>query len=1328
MSAIEDRILAMKFDNKQFEGAVAVTLKTLDLLEKKLEFKNATLGLNNIKGEAGKFNLNPMSASIDNVSKSLLAMSTIAVTALANITNRAIAAGGAFAKSFTVQPLISGLQEYGTNLSSIQTILANTQASGATLKDVEKALLNLNHYSDQTIYNFSQMAKNIGTFTAAGVDLKTSTLAIKGIANLAALSGSNAEQASSAMYQLSQAISAGRVSLMDWNSVVNAGMGGTVFQRALAQTAEKMGTLKKGSVDLVGPMKNVSIAGKSFRESLDAKDGPSWLTSKVLTSTLSQFTGDLTNAQLAAKGFSDKQIFDIQKMAKTAKLAATEVKTLGQVVDVARETAGSGWAQTWQIVFGGFRESKKTFTELSNFVNGFINESAKVRNEVLADWKAMGGRSVAIVAVKNAFQALLSFVKPIKDAFRDIFPAKTGKDLYNLTVQLQDFFRNITLTSTQGDLLRRSFAGVFALFDIGWQIVKRIVGLFFDLGGAATGGNGGILQITAGLGDFLVSVDKALKEGSLLNNIFHGLGQVLALPVKLLGFFGDAMSHINLVLNPTLFERVGEGFAAIGDAIADMFSNGSADTALAGLSTGILAGILLVLKKFIGRLTTLFSGGIFGGGGLLDSIKDSFQTLTNSLKLMQTQIQAKTLLLIAQAVALLAGSMYLLSKLDAKGLARGLGGMTSAFAELLLGMAILIKLANGAGFVKLPLIAASMVLVAGSLVILTGAIALMAQLEWSQIGKGLAGIGAAFIVIAAGMKLMPKGILLQSVAIAALSVSLNLMATAIAAMGSISWEHIAKGLTGIAGVLVILAAAMRLMPKGMVLQAAALVAIGVSLNLFALAMAGLGSMSWEQIGKGLSAMAGGLLILAVALNAMGGGALIGAAALTVASKGMLALAGALILLSTMSWEQIGKSLATLAGALAVIGAAGFALSPVIPALLGLGAALLLIGGGLALAGVGLLAFSAGLTALVALGAAAGGAITAIIKPIIDLLPALLTAMADGLTKFVETLTANAPAFTAAFIALLDSLLTAITVTIPKFGPLALAIVNTILRVLVASIPRIVVAGLQIVTGILTGIANNIPKVANAAGDVAVAFIKAIGKQAVKLANAGADALIDFVDGISKAIDSHSKEMGEAGAKLGISLAKGMIKGMAGMVGEVASAAKNLAGNAIGGIHKLIKNPPFPSLVGRELGKSLGFGFAVGISSMNSMAESSGGNIGQSAIDSMKNALSNVDSLMDDIDTTPVIAPVIDLTKFRNGASQMDSLINTRQIAATVSYAQASQISSDIQSDDENDDTPPSDTPVVFNQYNTSPEALSDVDIYRGTRSQLALAREVLNAG
>ena len=255
MSAVEDRIVGMKFDNKQFEPAAKQTLSTLDKLKQALNFSGSNKGLNDLQSTANRFSLNGLSNAADNVSGKFSAMSAVALSAINNIVTRAVDAGVRIAKAFTLDPLKQGFQEYETQLNSVQTILANTQASGAKLKDVNRTLDELNKYSDKTIYNFAEMARNIGTFTAAGVDLKTSTAAIKGIANLAALSGSNSQQASTAMYQLSQAISAGRVSLQDWNSVVNAGMGGTVFQRALAQTAERLGTLDKGAVKLSGKMK-----------------------------------------------------------------------------------------------------------------------------------------------------------------------------------------------------------------------------------------------------------------------------------------------------------------------------------------------------------------------------------------------------------------------------------------------------------------------------------------------------------------------------------------------------------------------------------------------------------------------------------------------------------------------------------------------------------------------------------------------------------------------------------------------------------------------------------------------------------------------------------------------------------------------------------------------------------------------------------------------------------------------------------------------------------------------------------------------------------------
>ena len=368
---IDQRVVEMRFDNKQFESATATTMSTIDKLKQKLNFTGATKGLEDVSNAAKKVNLSGLGSAVETVQAKFSALQVVGVTALANITNSAINAGKNIVSALTIDPIRTGFQEYETQMNAVQTILANTSHAGTTLDDVTAALDELNKYADQTIYNFTEMTRNIGTFTAAGVDLDTSVGAIKGIANLAAISGSTSQQASTAMYQLSQALAAGRVSLQDWNSVVNAGMGGKVFQDALVNTAEAMGIVVDKSV--------------SFRESISATGGKeSWLTADVLLNTLNQFTGDLTDAELAAMGFTQEQIKNIQSMAVTANDAATKVKTLTQLWDTMKEAVQSGWAQSWKLIIGDFEEAKARLTDLSNYFADFIQKSADSRNDLLA--------------------------------------------------------------------------------------------------------------------------------------------------------------------------------------------------------------------------------------------------------------------------------------------------------------------------------------------------------------------------------------------------------------------------------------------------------------------------------------------------------------------------------------------------------------------------------------------------------------------------------------------------------------------------------------------------------------------------------------------------------------------------------------------------------------------------------------------------------------------------------------------------------------------------------------------------------------------------------
>lgn len=374
---IDSKVVEMRFDNKDFEVNTRTTMSTLDKLKAKLHFPGASKGLEEIGQTAKRVDFSGMSSGIQTVQMKFSALQVMGITALQNITNAAISAGKQLTDAITIDPVKDGFAEYETQMNSVQTILANTQKEGTNIDQVNKALKELNTYADQTIYNFTEMTRNIGTFTAAGVKLDDSVSAIKGIANLAAVSGSTSQQASTAMYQLSQALAAGKVQLMDWNSVVNAGMGGQVFQDALIRTSEHLQTGAKAAIEAKG----------SFRESLQDE----WLTTEVLTQTLDQFataadTQEEYNAavkKFVDQGYTQEQAKEMADMAKTAGDAATKVKTFSQLIDTLKEALGSGWTKTWQLIIGDFDEAKEVWTKVSDVLGGFINKASDARNAIV---------------------------------------------------------------------------------------------------------------------------------------------------------------------------------------------------------------------------------------------------------------------------------------------------------------------------------------------------------------------------------------------------------------------------------------------------------------------------------------------------------------------------------------------------------------------------------------------------------------------------------------------------------------------------------------------------------------------------------------------------------------------------------------------------------------------------------------------------------------------------------------------------------------------------------------------------------------------------------
>lgn len=1280
-NSIDERVVSMQFRNSSFLSGIATTINALANLKKSLNLDSSKKSLDGVSQSMSKMPPPQLAAGIQGISNRFLALSTIGVTALANITNSAIAAGTQLVKSLTIDPIKMGLEEYETNLNSVQTILANTGLEGEKgLSKVNAKLTELNHYADETIYNFSEMARNIGTFTAAGVDLDTSTNAIKGIANLAAVSGSNAQQASTAMYQLSQSLAAGKVTLEDWNSVVNAGMGGKLFQESLKETARVHGVAVDSIIKEQG----------SFRNSL--QEG--WITSEILTETLSKFTGDLTEAQLKTMGYNEKQIAGIIKMGGTAERAATEVKTMTQLISTLQESVQSSWAQTWQMLFGDFDEARALFTNVNNVLGDLIGESGEARNKLISDWSALGGRTVLIEAIGTAFNNIREVIRPVREAFRDIFPPTTAQQLFEITQGLLNFSKSIKLGKTDAENLRRTFAGIFSIFSIVGQLIRGILTTFGQLFGVISEGSGGFLEFTAAIGDWLVKLDEALKKGEGLTTFFEGLGNVLAIPIGLLAALGalisgaftgfddsslegidGALQRVGSRLEPfsamadwiarawTNMGNVLQGvwdfmapfanavagfFGRIGEAIASSVEDGDFSTVLDTINTGLFAALVLGIRNFLSG-GSLFD---FGGDtdGLVESIKDIFGGLNDTLGALQANLKSGTLIKIAGAVALLTASVVALSVIDSGKLTKALTAISVMFLQLAGAMFIIDNLGGFGIAAKLTPIAAGLILLSTAILILSAAVRSLSGLSWEELAKGLAGVTATLLALSGAVKLMSgaKGLTTSALGLIAMAVAVKILASAVESFAQMSWADLGKGMAAVAAALLLIAGAMNLMPATLPLTGAGLLIVSAALLVMSGALKIMAGFSWEEIGKGLVTLAGSLAIIAGALYLMTG-AIPGALALLIVAPALVVLAGALnlmaglsweeigkgltllagslliiagglylmtaaipgalalivvagalavltpalIAMSTLSWEEIGKGLTMLAGVLALIGVAGAVLTPVIPTLIGLGVAVALLGVGMLAAGAGLLAFSAGLTALSVAGAAGVAAAIAIVSGLIGLIPMAMNAVAEGIVLFANVIAGAGPTFIGAMTTLMLSMLAAINKTAPRIIDTVWNLVLKLANRVADGYPKLVDAGLRMITGILNGIAANIGKIVTAAVSIITAFINAIAGNLPRIAQAGANLIVSFVESLAGAINNNAGRMRAAGQDLAYAIVDGMTGGLLSGASSVIGAASDMASSALAaakdvlGIHS-------PSREFKKLGQFVNRGFADGL--------------------------------------------------------------------------------------------------------------------------------------
>jgi hypothetical protein len=504
-TTIEREIVQMVFDAKEFRKGIQDSIKDLSDFRKSFDFTSAHKSFAELESSSSSMDFGVMTNGISSVNARMIAMGIIAADVITGIATSIVDAGKNIASTLFITPAKQGLGEYETQLNAIQTILANTKKHGTELEDVTAALKELNDYADLTIYNFTEMTNNIGTFTTAGVKLETSVAAIKGIANAAALSGANATQAATAMYQLSQAVSSGVVRLQDWMSVEKAGMGGEIFKQSLIETARLHGE----NVDLF-----IEREG-SFRNSLKEN----WLSSEILLDTLAKFTGDLSKQQLESLGYTEEQIEGIIELGQMANDAATKVKTFTALKDTLAEGLGSGWAQTWEILLGDFEEAKEFWGAVAEFFGDIIADSSNARNTLLEGWKMFGGRTIAIEGLFNLFEAGRNILATVGEAFRDIFGGVSSVDLLRLTIAFRDFTERLKMASERGQRFKNFLRGLFALFDIGLMIIKAIVKPIAAFVKTLLPASGEVLDLASSVGMAIFYFREFAIETNLFDNI-----------------------------------------------------------------------------------------------------------------------------------------------------------------------------------------------------------------------------------------------------------------------------------------------------------------------------------------------------------------------------------------------------------------------------------------------------------------------------------------------------------------------------------------------------------------------------------------------------------------------------------------------------------------------------------------------------------------------------------------------------------------------------------------------------------------------------------------
>lgn len=1143
---IDEKIVVMKLDNSDFKRKATETtgifgkLKSVFSKSGDTNLKNVTKDLANIEKAANRVDMGALSKSVDVISNRFSTLGVIATTTLTNITNKAVNAATALQHSLTTQQITDGFREYETKIGSIGTVLSNTEWAGTTLDDVKSALGELNDYADNTVYSFGQMTENIGRFTAAGVTLEDSTVAIKGLSNLAAASGSNVHQLNTAMYQMSQSMASGTMNLMDWNSLVNAGMGGKKTQDALLETARAMG-------------KNVDMS-EGFRNSISK----GWLTSEVFLETMKKFGADESMTE-----------------------AATAVRTLTGMLDSLKEGIGSGWAETWELIFGDYEQATRFWTAMSDALSGFFKKGTDKRNNFIKYMIDSGAIEKFGELIRNVGTPIVQVFKTIGEAFKTVFPPGPPTGLVNLIKSLADMTSGFKMSTASLENFKTIFQGMFSVVSIVVEVIKilasAVLGLIPSFGGAG----GGVLDLVAKFAQLPIKISEYLKSGNLaekitekLKSVFSGFGSVLSgigsafsntasfigqsMSILSKGdFTGGAMEEDSNIVN--FIFSIREAFAGLFEAIASI-NISEIGAKINGFFEGIGSGATWIVDKikavieFVKSIPSLIGdnqGTILAGGGIaataaivwkiyesfkkvtgvVDDARNMFKGVTDviegasdvlegankALGAFTLGLHVKSLLTISIAVGILAASMFLLATLDGKQIAYSLGAVTGALVALVGALAIISKKELESNVTAIL----TLVALATAVGLLAIAVTTLGKSKPEEALRGVAAVSALLLALSGSVALMSKfgsTFTVGAAQMLAIGGAILLMTYALKQMAESKPEDLRKGLVTIGILLAELGLFVKMVSargQTMIVSAAGVLAVAGAVLIMTQAIENLSTMKPDVIAKGLLTI--GSILLAIGIFSVGvkdTNLLKTGAAIMMLAVAINALIVPILVLGNADWDVLIKGITGIGTALLALTMMSGAITKAIPAAITIGilavALNLLV---IPIMALGQLSWSQILTGVggLALGLLAFGGVAAIlgvVSPALILFSVAIAAVGVGFlalgagmrllatslimlsTLTVASLSVLAGSF-AAFVTAAISMLPAVTDLIMK-------IILAMTEVMVKMAPQVADAVGRMLVVIMEKVVEYTPKILDLVGQLIMAILDKVDEFVPKI--------------------------------------------------------------------------------------------------------------------------------------------------------------------------------------------------------------------------------------